>query len=188
MMKSNPILFFNLCIVVLSWIAWSFNYFLISFDVKNLGGNVFINTSLICFAGLTGKIILLILKRYLPSRTCIMSCLTLTMTAGFGLVFFRKGWMVSVCVALVEIGIGGAFTLCYFINTEYFPPLFVGFSLAVSQFGGRGFSSLSYVLSDLNEPIPMILLWITTGVALFSLLFLRKTDKIQLTDTAGTEK
>ena len=74
------------------------------------------------------------------------------------------------------MGIGGAFTLSYFLNNEYFPPLFLGFAFSVTQFGSRGMSILSYLMADLSEPIPMVLLCSTAGLALISLIFLSKPD------------
>lgn len=74
MMIKEPRLFINLMIVCFSWIACSFNYFLISFDVKHLGGNIFINTSLITFAGLTGKIIVIIVRKNFSSKLTLFSC------------------------------------------------------------------------------------------------------------------
>lgn len=54
--------------------------------------------------------------------------------------------------------------------------MFLGFAFAVSQFGARGFSILSYLISDLKAPLPMILLCITTGLALLSLIFIVKPE------------
>lgn len=111
MMKKNPRLLINLCIVVMSWIACSFNYFLISFDIKHLGGNIFINGSLISLAGITGKIIVVIVRKYASTKVTLFFCFTVVLIFGFGLVFFTEGWMISTCIAFVEMGIGGAFTL-----------------------------------------------------------------------------
>ena len=96
MMKKQPRLGINLAIVVLSWIACSFNYFLLSFDIKNLGGNLFLNGSLISFAGVTGKIITMFVRKKFPSKTSIIGCFTVVILFGFGLVFFTEGWLVSV--------------------------------------------------------------------------------------------
>lgn len=158
MMKLNPRLFINLCIVATAWVSLSFNYFLISFDIKNLGGNMFLNSSLISLAGITGKFTVYMLKKRLPTKTTMLCCFTLIYVFGFGLVFLKADWMISVCIAFVEIGIGGSFTLCYYINTEYFPPLFLGYALAICQLCARGFTIFSFLLTDLQAPIPMVLL------------------------------
>ena len=167
MMRSHPAILRNLVINVLIWIAWSFNYFLLSFDIKNLGGDIFINACIITTAGISGKMTVIVLTRYLQSKTIIIGMFSLVLTFGFGLILFTDGWIVSLCIGLVEIGLGGGFSLWYYITSEYFPPLFLGFVFSVSQFCARGSSISSYLLSDLKAPAPMILLWTTSAIAIF---------------------
>ena len=174
--RANPRLLINLLIVLMAWIASSFNYFLISFSTKNLGGNIFINSTLVSIAGIVGKIITILGKNHLSTKSSLAISFALTLLFGLGLVFFEDGWIVSTCIGFVEIGLGMSFTLIYYINTEYFPPLFLSFAFAVSQFGARGFSILSYLLADLSAPIPMILLCVTTAIAFLSLVFLKKPE------------
>lgn len=175
-MRKDPKLAINVLIATIAWVACSFNYYLLSYDIKNLGGDIFVNSSLIAFAGVTGKLLTLALRKYVSSRISMGVCFIVVLTFGFGLIFLKEGWMVSTCIGFVLMGIGGAFTLCYFLNIEYFPPLFLAFAFSVTQFGARGMSIMSYLLADLEEPFPMILLCGTTGLALFSLIFLSKPD------------
>jgi hypothetical protein len=72
LMKKHPILFTNLIIVTITWIACSFNYFLLNFGVKDLGGNLFLNTSLITFAGIAGNIFATIIRKYVPTKTALI--------------------------------------------------------------------------------------------------------------------
>ena len=95
MMLNNPKLVINLTIATISWIACSFNYFLVSYDVKNLGGNIFLNSSLIAFAGVTGKLITLAVRKYTTSRNSLFICFIVVLIPGFGLVFFKEGWLIS---------------------------------------------------------------------------------------------
>ena len=173
-MIKDPTLFFNLSLATVAWIACSFNYFLLMYSVKNLGGNIYINSSLIALAGVLGKFITLGLKKYVSSKRSMIICFFITFLFGFGLIFLHEGWMISTCIGFCLMGIGGAFTLLFFLNNEYFPPLFIGFAFSVTQFGARGMSILSFLMSDLKEPIPMVLLCATSGLALFSLIFLSK--------------
>lgn len=76
-MKKDPKLILNLSISTACWIACSFNYFLLSYNIKNLGGNFFLNSSLIAFAGVGGKIITLILRKYVPTKISLITCFTI---------------------------------------------------------------------------------------------------------------
>ncbi|CAI2364061.1 unnamed protein product [Moneuplotes crassus] len=178
-MRKQPKLALNLAISTICWTACSFNYFLLSYDTKNLGGNIFLNTSLIAFSNVGGKLITLGVRNYASTKISMMVCMTICFIFGFGLIFFKEGWIIALCITFILIGIGGGFTLSYYLNNEYFPPLFVSFAFSVTQFGSRGLTILSYLMSDLQEPIPMILLCTTTGIALFCLVFLTKPPMAQ---------
>lgn len=173
-MRKRPQLFFNLIISTICWMACSFNYFLISYDVKNLGGDVFLNLSLVAIASVAGKLVTLFGRRFVSTQIAMMGWFLTCLVFGLGLVFFTTGWLVSLSIVFVLMGVGGGFTLSYFLNNEIFNPLFIGFAFSVTQFGSRGITILSYLMADLHEPIPMVLLWVTTGIALVALVFLRK--------------
>lgn len=175
-MKKNPALFFNLCIVVLAWIAWAFNYFLMNFNVKNLGGNIFVNASLIAIAGITGKVTVVFIRKTVSSKISLFVWLITVFIFGLGLIFIEKGWIVTVCIGFIEVGLGAGIALVFYLVTEYFPPLFVAFAFSVSQFGGKGTTMLSYLLAGLKAPLPSIFLWWTTFVALATLCWLTKPN------------
>ena len=42
-MKSHPIILFNLIIIMISWMSTSFNNYLLGFNIRNLGGNFYYN-------------------------------------------------------------------------------------------------------------------------------------------------
>jgi len=94
-MMNQPTLGVNLAIATICWIACSFNYYLISYDIKNLGGNIFINSTIIAVAGVSGKLITLAVRKYTTSRNSLFICFIVVIIPGFGLVFFRSGWLVS---------------------------------------------------------------------------------------------
>ena len=112
----------------------------------------------------------------MPTKTCQIIMLSLVIGFGIVLIFTSNEVLIAASIGMVEVGIGGSFTLIYFINTEYFPPLFVAFAFAVCQFASRSSTIFSYLLSDLQAPIPMILLVATGGLALITLMCLSKPN------------
>lgn len=190
LMKTDPLLVVNLLIITASWISTSFNNYLLSFNIRNFGGNVYVNAWAFGLSGVFGKILAGGLRKFLSTKTSLLIMLSLVCIFGCGLIFFKNDAIMAVCIGVIELGIGGSFTLVYFINTEYFPTLFTAFAFAVCQVGARGTTMLSYVLSDLKPPIPMILLTSIGLISLILLLFLSKPrdyDAIERLPSAVTD-
>lgn len=56
-MKRNPVIAVNLMIIMFSWVATSFNNYLLSFSIRNFGGDLYFNAWAFGFAGLLGKFV-----------------------------------------------------------------------------------------------------------------------------------
>jgi predicted MFS family arabinose efflux permease len=173
-LKSNPILFLNLIIIMLSWISTSFNNYLLGFSIRNFGGNIYYNIWAFGLAGIAGKVAASVLRKSMSSKISLFVFLAIVAVVGTGLIFFTNKYLIALSIGIVNLGIGGSFTIVYFVTTEYFPPLFTAFAFAVCQVGARATTISSYVLSDLKHPIPTILLVATTIVSIASLFFLSK--------------
>lgn len=130
-MKNNPVIFFNLIIIMLSWVAASFNNYLLSFSIRNFGGNLYYNAWAFGIAGLGGKIAGGVARKYLSTKFALIVMLGIVFLFGFGLIFFKNQYLIATCIGFIELGIGACFTLVYFVTTEYFPPLFTSFAFAV---------------------------------------------------------
>ncbi|CAI2363877.1 unnamed protein product [Moneuplotes crassus] len=180
-MIQKPRLAINLVILTICWVACCFNFNMLSYNTKNLGGNIFLNSSLIALAGVGGKFITAGIRKYFSSKVSMIICFNVSFIFGFGLIFFNQGWIVSTCIVLVLMGVAGGFTLLFFLNNEFFPPLLVGFAFSVTQAVSRTVTILSYLMTDFKHPIPMILFCSITVAALLPLLFLKKPSYVQNT-------
>jgi len=76
-MRENPIIFINLMIIMLSWLSTSFNNYLLSFSIRNFGGNLYYNSWAFGFAGVAGKILASVLRNYMPTKIGLLSLLVL---------------------------------------------------------------------------------------------------------------
>ena len=56
-MKNDPIIFFNLLIIMASWVSTSFNNYLLGFSIRNFGGNLYYNSWAFGFSNIFGKLI-----------------------------------------------------------------------------------------------------------------------------------
>lgn len=187
LMKADPVLVINLLIIMASWISTSFNNYLLSFNIRNFGGDLYINAWAFGLSGILGKIIAGFLRKYFSTKLSLLIMLVIVCMFGFGLIFFKNAYIVALCIGMIELGIGGSFTLVYFVTTEYFPPLFTAFAFAVCQVGARFTTIASYVLSDLKSPIPMILLCSTGVISLITLVFLSKPRTLDNTSLISSK-
>ena len=169
-MKEDPIIFINLLIIMISFASTTFNNYLLGFNIRNFGGNLYYNSWAFGFSNFFGKLIATAVRVYLPTKISLMIMLTIIITFGFFLIFFENIALIAISIGMIELGIGGSFTLIYYINVEYFPLLFVSFAFAICQIGGRSSAIASYLLSDLKEPYPMVLL-VSTGLVSMLVLF-----------------
>ena len=138
------------------------------------------NNCLVAIAGITGKLIYIAFGRYLSSKNVLSVWLSIVLISGTGLIFLKTGWMITICIGLIEMGLGAGFSIIYFINWEYFPTLILAFSFSITQFGGRASTVLSYFLAGLEDPMPSIILTLTTLFALIFLTWLIKPKADQI--------
>jgi MFS family permease len=81
------------------------------------------------------------------------------------------------CFLLAKFGVTGCFNICYAANNYFFPTLFAATAFGICNFLARAFSSFSFIVSQLDEPLPM---YFFTGLCLltgFASIMLRTPDK-----------
>ena len=103
-----------------------------------------------------------------------MICFWLSFVFGASLIFVYDHYAIPVLIVFAKLGLAGGYSLCYYMTSEYFPPLFLAFAFGVTQFAARAFTILAFPLSELEAPIPMIL-FSSTPMLAFGLLFFVKS-------------
>uniref|UniRef100_A0A7S3J1X0 Uncharacterized protein n=1 Tax=Euplotes harpa TaxID=151035 RepID=A0A7S3J1X0_9SPIT len=105
------------------------------------------------------------------TRITFMGSFALSFVFGAALIFVTTDWIVPVLIVFSKIGLASGYSLCYYMTSEYFPPLFLAFAFSVTQFAARAFTILAFPISEIEAPIPMILFSITPCLA-FVLLWM----------------
>lgn len=80
---------------------------------------------------------------------------------------------IPILIVFAKFGLAGGYSLCYYMTTEYFPVLFLAFAFGLTQFMARAFTIAAFPLSELDQPIPMILFSSTPMLAFVMLFFVR---------------
>jgi len=173
LMKKNPQIVVNLVIITMCWISISFNKYLISFNLKHIEGNIFINAMMSPLADILGHILCVPVQKMTNTRVTFMGSLALSFIFGASLIFVHTHWMIPVLIVFSKIGLASGYSLCYYMTSEYFPPLFLAFAFGVTQFAARAFTILAFPMSELEAPLPMVLFSITPIIAFILLFFVR---------------
>lgn len=174
LLRRDPVILKNLAIILTVWVSTSFNSYMLGFNTRNMGGNIYTNNLVLPFMAMVGKLAAIPLKHFFSSKIVLIFLVSFVAGFGFMLIIITDGPLVSVFIGLTQFGMAGSFAVSYAVTTEYFPALFLAFAFAVCQFGARGMTIFSYVLSDIKAPVPMIILCASSAVALIALFFLTK--------------
>ncbi|CAI2362399.1 unnamed protein product [Moneuplotes crassus] len=171
--RTNKQLLFNLIAITACWCCVSFNKYLISFNLKHIGGNIFVNSMLSPIADMIGHLLCVPVQRYTNTRFTFIVSLILAFVFGASLIFVKTVWLIPVLIVFSKIGLASGYSLCYYMTSECFPPLFLAFVFGFTQFLSRAFTILAFPLSELEAPIPMILFSATPIVALSLVIFVK---------------
>ena len=170
----NRITLINL-IVTVSWFTMvSFNFYMIGFYMKYVGGNIFLNVILSTISENVGNFAALIIQKKFGTRRSFMVSFFGSMVFALPLLFFTQEWLIALCVFTSKFWVESAFMLAFYVNSEVFPPLFVPFSFSMCALFAKTITILAPQVAELPKPIPIIVFCILGGLSTFATMFLRK--------------
>ena len=170
--------FNNLLLMIYIWIASSFGMYLITFQMKYLPGNIFVNTLVSSSMDIPAAIVGGILYSKYGVRLTLPIFYIISVTGSISLIFFGGMSTVtdSILVMLTRLGVGTALALCYLANAGIFPAIFAGTAFGLCNIGAKLCTILAPLLAEVDKPVPMIIFSVVTGLAIFAALMI-KTPK-----------
>ena len=178
-LKQRKILI-NLLIMIFIWLTSSFDYFLIMFLV-----NTFQRVYICAIASSISELFAYAISGYFYSYFGAKMTLTVSFaisTVG-GVVILAYGlqheeaWTFVLLVILSKFGIACAMNINFVAHQAIFPPLFASAAMGYCGVLSRLFSTLSPLLAQMDEPLPMICFTITAALSCFLSLFLQTDIK-----------
>jgi MFS family permease len=124
-------------------------------------------------ADIFGHFVCVPIQKRTNTKITFMGSLAMAFIFGATLIFVKTSWLIPVMIVCSKIGLASAYSLCYYMMSEYFPPLFLAFAFGITQFAARALTITAFPLSELEAPIPMILFSITPCVAFILLFFIK---------------
>lgn len=161
------------------WTSSSFNYYIITFYLKYVPGNIFVNTSLSCIAEIFSYICSGIVMNKFGVKLSFMIAYTLAAAGGIFLVIFynAEGALIATFVLFAKFGISFAFNISYLATPRMFPTSICSTAFGICNLFARGSTILSPIIAELHPPIPMSIFSIMCIVSAFLPLLLRPVKK-----------
>ena len=108
----------NLIIMVVVWIASSFDYYLLNFQMKNIKGNIFLNTFASAISELPAIIISGFMYKKLGIKITLFSWFTLSFLGGLCLLILGNSNedLIPIFILLSKAGVTATFNMCYLAN------------------------------------------------------------------------
>jgi len=171
---SNKTILLNLILMIVMWTASSFDYYFITFFLKYIPGNIYVNTSIssiseiiaYCFSGSLMKI--------LGIKMSYLIAWVIATTGGILMICFSgSDAAMGVFVLLSKFGVSFAFNNSYLATPKMFPVQLTATAFGLCNVVARIFTIGAPVVSEFAFPTPMIIFTIFTITAGVLTLFLR---------------
>jgi hypothetical protein len=158
------------------WSFASFGSFLIPFYLATLGGNIFLYAIFSAVAEVFASLVCATITRWVSLKKSLLAFSMVSTFSSLLLVFFGNGSGTSVAflILFANFGIVSTFDICYLINLELFPSIFMATAYGCCNVLGRFISILSPLIAQAPHPIPMIILTVYAALASVLVLFLTK--------------
>ncbi|TNV80510.1 hypothetical protein FGO68_gene767 [Halteria grandinella] len=170
----------NLVILVAVWIASSFNFYLINFQLKYIQGDVFVNTLVSAISELPATILAGYLYQKIGIKITLVMMFGVAIIGSISLLSLGDNHvgLIPVFILLAKSGVSATFNICYLANAQIFPAIFSGTAFGICNIGAKLATILAPLMAEVNPPAPMIIFTCTAALAaLLSLSIITKPDE-----------
>eukprot|EP00347_Sterkiella_histriomuscorum_P006274 403353395 len=182
LIKSDPSILYNLILMIMNWCAASFTFYLLSFFIKYMPGDIFVNSivsGLCCFSLLMEGPI----QKKLSTKVGQSISFALGLIAAVGICFFDKHTnqvvLYSLVLLIAKSGAELAFAFVTLIHLELFPTSFLVTSYGICNIFCRMVTMFAPIVAEI--PNPMVPLTFLIGLNLVGVVgsIILKTRKLQ---------
>ena len=178
----NKIYLINFIVMTVLWTVSSFNYFLISFQMKYIEGNIFLNTATSTLSEVIAYLLSgLVLKKFDVKKSFVSACM-LSVGGSLLIIFIKPEDVSQIAYAFfvltTKFGISGTFNMVYIATANYFPPAILGSIFGYTNLIAKGFTFFAPEIAEAPVPWPMVTFGSACLLAAISTLFLTEHKKI----------
>jgi len=158
----------NLVMMVVCWSAVSFSFYMLTFFLKYLPGNIYTNSTISGFSCI-GYFLSGYISTQLGTKQTMIGSFLATLVAALTIALWPlQGFTMALVLLICRTAINCNFTLVYVIHIELFPTSFIVSSFSVCNFMSRLFTTMAPMVAEAKDPaIPK---WSLVLVVAFGLL------------------
>ena len=142
------------------WLITSFNFYLIQFLINKFE-QVYTTAILNSISEILGIISGGIMYNNLRVRGSLFLSYTFAFTGSVLILTYglhhQESVIFPVLVLIAKFGVSSAFNILYISHVDVFPVLFATTALGICNFISRIFTSMSPVLAQMEEPLPIVI-------------------------------
>ena len=165
----------NLIIMSMVWLTSSFTYYLV-LTLTNTFEHVYISGLVGSFSEVVAYIVSGLFYDRIGVKLSLVLSFGISTVGGILILAWglqhQSSTLFFIMFLFAKFGITCSINICYAANSYFFPTLFAATAMGICNFLARLVSASSYIISQLEEPVPMILftgLCILTFIASFFL-------------------
>ena len=156
----NKTILINL-IATVGWFSLViFDYYMINFYLKYVGGSIYLNTLWATLSWLVSSFATGAMQKWLDTKKALIVNSVLPAFTFCPLLFTEDRTYIAVWFFISRFFNEGAFVLVYYLNSEMFPPLFVPFSFSVCSFCSRLLTMAAPQIAEIKPVQVPILVYI----------------------------
>jgi len=171
----QPNVLSNLIIMTFFWSSASFDFFLTTFMLKYLDGNVFSNVYAAITADVLGAVFCGLLMRSQGLKRSFAFSNAVATVGGLLILTIGKRYvsLMPFLIMTIRFGINTSFTLVFNANALLFPTLFSATSQGICNFFARIFTIFASQVAELHEPIPVYVFTLVAAIGIVLSIFIK---------------
>lgn len=144
------------------WSISSFNYYLITFYMKYVPGDIFVNTTASSLSENSSYVVSGLLLNKIGIKMCYITALAIAIVGGVCLVLFPVGGLMEALFILIaKFGISWSFNNCYLSTPLLFPAHLRVRTFGICHLMASFVTVLAPLIAEVDPPTPMIIFTLT---------------------------
>ena len=152
-------IFVNMLIMAVIWAFTAFNFYLMSFQLKYLSGDLFSNTITSSLAQSGACLFGGVLYQKVGIKWTLGISFFLSMLGSLLLMLnvTESRWLISCFILIARFGCSSTFNIVYIANSDIFPPIFSATIFGICNTGSRILTISAPIIAEMGEPYPMMI-------------------------------
>ena len=154
---NQPGLMYTLVLFAAFWTTSSFNYYLLTFLLKYIPGDIFVNTAVSCSSEIVANLTSGFVVKAIGIKPSFLFAYVVATAGGLLMTFsFSSDSAMAVFVLLSKFGIAFAFNTAYLTTPMVFPIILTSTAFGVCNVIARFSTIASPLIAEVDPPVPFM--------------------------------